>query len=440
MRGLRAFFFGSAILLACASLAILGSYFALQPTMLRIAIPSNNLVDLRIFGAAAELLRSQRTSIRLEFVTKESSAEAQTALDRRDVHLAVLRSDLAGQGNAQTVLILRTEAGIFLAPKGGKVQKFTDLAKGTLGVVREGPADGSLLPHVLDYYGVPVGKISLVILKTEDVAAALRDKRVDAIAAVGPVASKLISDVVSEAGKGSKAGLTFINIEEADAIAKRVPALESIDIDQGAFGGRPPRPAEAFSTLGVTMRLVAHDKVDNEAIAELAKQLINSRQQLHAAVPGANLIRAPDLEEDTNFLIHPGARIYVNGEQKNFFDRYSDWLYLGLFVGSFAGSIVTGFLSWTGSQARRDNLACIIELEAALHGLREARTLEQVDAVERQADQVFRTALSAAVRGELDTEAIATFEMALADARHRITTHRQRLLEAPVKPRAKAVS
>ena len=63
MRGLRAFFFGSAILLACASLAILGSYFALQPTTLRIAIPSNDLFDLRIFGAAAEILRSQRTSI-----------------------------------------------------------------------------------------------------------------------------------------------------------------------------------------------------------------------------------------------------------------------------------------------------------------------------------------------------------------------------------------
>ena len=437
MGGLRAFFFGSAILFACAALGVGGSYFALQPTTLRMAIPAGDVIDLRIFGTAAELLRSHRTSLRLEFVSKESAAEAAAALERREVQLAVLRSDLAGQGSAQTVLIMRTEAGVIVAPKGGKIQKVTDLAKGTIGVVREGPSDGALLLHVLDYYGVPRTNIKAVPLKLDEVAAALRDRRVDTVVAVGPVSSKGMADIVSEAAKGAKQGLVFLDVEEGSAIAKRFPALESIEVDQGAFGGRPPRPAESFTTLGYTVRLVAHDKVDGEAIAEFVKQLINSRQLINVAAPGAGLMQTPDLDDTSSFIIHSGTRTFVNGEQKTFFDRYSDWIYLGLFVGSFAGSIATGMLSWLGAQRRRNTMGHVVQLEQALENLREAGSMQDVDAVERKADEVFHIALAKAVDGDLDASAIATFEMAMSDARSRIAAQRERLM-APSSARAKA--
>lgn len=440
MGGLRAFFFGSAILLACTALAIGGSYFALQPTVLRMAIPVTDLTDLRIFGTAAEILRSHRTSLRLEFVSKPDQAEAQAALERREVHLAVLRSDLAGLGNAQTVLIMRTEAGVIVAPKGGKIQKVTDIGKGTIGVVREGPNDGALLMHVLDYYGVPRTNINAIPLKVDEVAAALRDRRVDTLVVVGPVSSKGMAEVIFEAAKGSKNGLNFFDIEEASAIAKRFTALESIEVDQGAFGGRPPRPAESFTTLGYTVRLVAHEQVDGEAVAEFVKQLLNARQHINVAAPGAHRMQAPDLDETTSFIIHAGTRIFVNGEQKNFFDRYSDWIYLGLFLGSFAGSVATGMLSWFGAQRRRNTMRHVMQLETALEGLREMRSIKEIDVVERKADEVFHVALAKAVDGELDSSAIATFEMAMSDARSRIAAQRKRVNSMPAAARAKAVS
>ena len=41
-----------------------------------------------------------------------------------------------------------------------------------------------------------------------------------------------------------------------------------------------------------------------------------------------------------NGQIHRSAnKVYVNGEQKNLFDRYSDYVYLALFVGSGLGSV-----------------------------------------------------------------------------------------------------
>ena len=102
-----------------------------------------------------------------------------------------------------------------------------------------------------------------------------------------------------------------------------------IEIEQGAFGGRPPRPAESFNTLGYSIRLVTDTKTDSDSIAELARQLFLIRQNLSVAVPGAGLMETPDVDEASAFLMHPGVRAYVNGEQRTWFDRYNDYIYLG---------------------------------------------------------------------------------------------------------------
>src|ERR1043165_5210996 len=135
---------------------------------------------------------------------------------------------------------------------------------------------------------------------------------------------------------------------KARAIAKRVPALEKVEIEQGAFGGHPPRPADSFDTLAFSVRLVATTKSDTDRIAELVKQLYLIRQNISAAVPGAGLMETPDLDEPTPFLIHPGTRAYVNGEQKTLFDRYSDWIYFGAFIMSGLGSVLAGLFGWLG--------------------------------------------------------------------------------------------
>ena len=155
-----------------------------------------------------------------------------------------------------------------------------------------------------------------------------------------------MSDVVAEAARATKGAISFIEIEEADAIAKRIPALEKLEVEQGAFGGRPPRPAESFETLAFSVRLVTSPKSDVDKIAELVRQLYLIRQNISAAVTGAGLMETPDLDEPTPFLIHPGMRAYVNGDQRNLFDRYSDYIYLGAFLISGLGSVVAGMFGY----------------------------------------------------------------------------------------------
>lgn len=416
-----------AVVLALMTIAVGASYFALKPTEFKVAVPASNTLDQRVIGQAAEMLRAQRAPVRLELVTSENTEAALAELESGKVNLAVVRSDSALRGRAHTVMIMRREVAVLIAPKVGKLQKVTDLPNATIGIARDGHLDGSLLWPVLDYYGIARDKARYVSVPLDDIANQFRAKKIDAIIAVAGVATKQMSDVIAEAARGIKGALQFVDIEEADAIAKRIPALESTEIEQGAFGGRPPRPAESFNTLGFSVRLVATPLSDNDEIADLMRHLYLIRQNISAAIPGAGLMTAPDVEEATSFLIHPGVRAYVNGEQKTWFDKYSDYIYLGLFFGSGIGSVAAGMFGWMSGKRRGDPLTPVRRIEAVLDKVRDARGVAELDAAEREADGIFREVFGLGARGDIPPGGIASFDMAMGELRRRIAARRSAL-------------
>jgi TRAP-type uncharacterized transport system substrate-binding protein len=402
-------------------------HLALHPSAFKIAVPAGNTLDQRVFGQAAEMLRTARAPVRIEVVVAENGKSALEQLDAGKVQLAVLRSDAALQGKAETVLIMRREAAVLIAPKTGKFQKVTDLPNIMLGVTRDGPIDGGLLGPVLDYYGVARDKMKTLTLKTDEVGNALRQKKVDAVLVVGPVTSKQVSDVVVETVRATKGAIQFIEIEEADAIAKRISAIEKVEIEQGAFGGHPPRPPEGFDTLAFSIRLVATPKTDTDRIAELVKQLYVLRQNISAAVPGAGLLETPDLDDPTPFLIHPGTRAYVNGEQKTLIDRYSDWIYLGAFIMSGLGSVVAGLFGWLGGQRKDEAQAPLRQLQALIAAVRNAPDRATLDQLERDANETFDAVYAHGLKDELTAASIASFAMGMTELRNRITARRTAL-------------
>jgi TRAP-type uncharacterized transport system substrate-binding protein len=423
--------FLAACAVALAALAAVAGvvHFALRPASFKVAVPAGNTLDQRVFGQAGDMLRTARAPARIEVVTVENAKTALEQLGTGKVQLAVLRSDAALQGEAATVLIMRREAAVLIAPKPGKVQKIADLANGMLGITGEGPIDGALLGPVLEYYGIARDKAKYLAMPHEDLANALRQKKVDAVLIVGPIASKQVSDVVAEAARATKGSINFIEIEEADAIAKRLPALEKLEVEQGTFGGRPPRPAESFETLAFSVRLVANPKSDTDKVAELVKQLYLMRQNISAAVPGAGLMETPDLDEPTPFLIHPGTRAYVNGDQKNVFDRYSDWIYLGAFFMSGIGSVIVAVFGYFGGARTSDGQAPLRKLQELLAAARAAPDAAALDQLERDADVAFDAVYAQGIKDGLSAPALTSFNLGLSEL-HRCIEARRAALTA----------
>ena len=421
---MRTFLTTSAVVLAILAIVLGVAHFALRPNEFKVAIPAADTLDQRVFGFAADTLRTQRAPVRIEVVMVESPKAALDMLEAGKVKLAVVRSDAAMQGKAHTVLIMRREAAVLIATKAGKLKKVTDLPNAMIGITRDGALDGSLLWPVLDYYGIPREKSKHIAVAADDVANAVRQKKVDAIIVVGSVVSKQVGDIVSEAAKGAKGAIEFIDIEEADAIAKRIPALESVEVEQGAFGGRPPRPAESFNTLGFTIRLVGTQKTSTDDMAEFVKQLYLIRQNVNAAIPGAGLMETPDLDEATAFLIHPGVRAYVNGDQKSLFDRYNDWIYFGAFIMSGLGSVAAGLFGWLGGRRDGNPQAPLLKLQELMTVARDAPDTATLDQLERDADEAFQAAYAHGIKDELSASALASFDLGLGELRRCVTARR----------------
>jgi TRAP-type uncharacterized transport system substrate-binding protein len=411
--------------LAVITAAIGVAYLVSRPINFTVAIAGSDGYDQRLLGVASDILRTSRAPVRLQIVNVEDAAAATKAVDERKVDLAVVRSDAIVRGTLQTVLILREEAAVLVAPKTGKVQKIADISAATVGVVREGPAAPGLLQPVLDFYGIGAGSMKTVPLRPGEIAAGLQQRRVDAIVMVGTPTSKFIADAIAEAARTARGGLQFIDLKEADAIAKRAPALASMEIDAGTFGGRPPRPAESVTTIGYSIRMVTHSKKDNDAIAELARQMMTIRQSLNQVVPGADLIKTPDTDEVTALLVHPGVQAYTSGEQKSFLEKYSDYIYLGLFLVSGLGSVAAGLFGQFGQQRQREAMEHVASIEAALTAARGPMTAAEIDALEQRVDDCVRAALKRVSEGDMNEAGIAAFQIALTEVRRRIEAARR---------------
>lgn len=421
----------AAIALGVIALLLGAGYVATLPATLKVAVPNHDNASRRMFEAASEHFRAQKMQVRLRVVNASDGNAALAALEKGDVDLVVARAEEVMRSKAQSLLILRQEAAVIIAPKTGKVKKFADIIGANVGVVREGPASAGAFAALMSYYALDPSKIRPQILARGDIGTALRDKKVDVAIIIGEPASKSVADAVGDAARNVKGGIKFLEIEAAEAIARRVPELESVEFKQGIFGGAPPLPSESVTSIGSTVRLVASERLTDERGSDLLRQLLAARQTLGAVVPSARRIKVPDDDESVVFVKHSAVVAYGDGEVKTFFDRYGDWVYMLLFLGSGVGSAFAGAFGWLNSQRRQRTLEKANEIGRLAEAASTAASLQELDAVEAQVNEIFAFALAEAVREKLDESNIATFQLALSQAQGRIERRRLALQPAP---------
>ena len=129
-----------------------------------------------------------------------------------------------------------------------KFGKVTQLSGKRVGIVTGNEATTGLLELVLSHYGVPLDKVTISQIDPGKLADAVKSDQVDALFVAGAATGRAISDAVAAATVNGVAP-TFIEIDQADGIAKRNPAFDSVDIDAGTFGGNPPTPDDNLKSF-----------------------------------------------------------------------------------------------------------------------------------------------------------------------------------------------
>ena len=421
-----------AAVFALVGVGLVAWQWAGQPTTYRIAVGPMTGEDTRLVAAITQYLARERASVRLKLVLTEGVAGSAQAIEEDKADLAVVRTDVVMPAKAQTVAIMHRDAAVLMTTQATGIAKLADLRDRTVGVLRNNPANVRLLEAALAYYEIPKDAVRTVLLASPlDVEPALRTRRIDAVLVVGTQSGRTMTETIAAVTQAAPGPPVFVPVGEADAIAQRSPAIESVEILRGAFGGTPPRPAETFKTIGVSHRLVGLATLDDTKVSEFTRLLFAMRPAISAEVPLANRIEGPDTSKSSSVPVHPGASAYYEGEVQTFFERYGDWFYLIVMVGSIVGSALAGVASSAAGRSRERDLALLNELLEIVHKARESHSPEELDALEHEADEILGTALMKAGRGSLEGSGVAAFTLGLDQARRAIADRRKALALPP---------
>ncbi len=415
----------------CSAIAVAagaGIYLYQRPNVLRVAVTSDS-DDQATFAALAQEFTAAHEQIALKLVAVDTLAESARAFDDDRVDLAVVRSDVSMPVDGQTVLIMHRDAVVLIAPAQSELRSVNDLRGRKVGILKSEQAgrgaNQSLLDSALAQYDVAPASVRRVPLTIEELPEALERSDVDVVLAVDAPGSPGLAEAVAAIARIGNGPPVFIPIKEAKAIASHSPNFESIEILRGAFGGAQPKPSESFETLGASTRLIAHHSLSNDVIGDLTELMLNAKPSLAAHVPIANSIEAPSTEKGAGLPVHPGALAYLGDEEQSFFDKYSDFIYIGAMLASLFG---TGIAALATRFNRRQNLDLDRVLQRLLDIIKAARCAafaDELDDLERQADEILAQSLAHDWNHALSGSRLAATSLALNQARQAIAERRQ---------------
>jgi TRAP transporter TAXI family solute receptor len=416
-----------------------GYYFAMRPVTLRIAVGPTNSDDIKVVQALTQAFSHAHGQVRLHPMQTDGAAASAQALAEGKADLAIIRGDLEVPKNAQAVATLRKNVAVLWVPPaakgkgkkaGSKITKIAQLSGHRIGVVGRTPANVNLLTVILQQYGVDPNKVDIVQFPAGEAADAIRNQKADAYLAAGPVNSKITADAIAASTRDGGTP-TFLAIHSAEAIAQNHPMYESAEIPAGAFGGSPGRPDEEVKTISFAHHIVARKGLSEATVAAFTRQLFAIRQTLMAEFPLAAKIETPDTDKDAVIPVHPGAAAYVDGEEKTFLDRYSDFIWWGLMGLSAMGSAGAWFAGYLKKEERSNNSSLRERLLDMLGAARRSDSTEELDQMQTEADDILRETLQCFEHGAIEEGALTAFNIAIEQFHNAVADRKALLMSMP---------
>ncbi len=426
-------------------------YLVLRPVTLRIAVGPAGSDDQKLIQALAQTFARDRSPVRLTPITTEGTTEAIALFATSKADLAVARGDLNLPANAESVAILRKNVVVLWAPSGlppkgskkkqpaPKIKGIDDLAEHRVGVIGRTQANVTLLRVILAESGVSPDKVAVTQFAANQIAEMARDPTLDAFMAVGPLDSKITTEAIA-ATAAARGEPKFLPIEVSEAIANKYPLYESEEIAGSTFSASPARPEDKVETVSVNHLIIASKSLSDTTVGTFVRQLFAVRQQLAREVPSAGKIEKPDTDKDAALPAHAGAAAFIDGTERTFLERYSDYFWAAILVLSGLGSVGAWLRhSWKRNEREeytlhRDNLLDLISKA------RQAETAEELATMQGEADGILREALDCYDDGAIEEGDLSVIGLALEQFHHAVADRRATIgLSAPDLQRRRAL-
>src|SRR6202161_2028281 len=429
----------SPFLLIAASLlifaAIAGAAFLLwRPTTLRIAVGPAGSDDQRLIQSLAQAFASEGSPVRLTVISTAGAVESLGLLGTGETDLAVGRADEEIPKGAGSVAILRKNVVVLWTPAGAprkgvkkdtkaKIKEIADLEGHRVGVLGRTPVNVTLLKVILSESGLNPDKVAISRFSISEITEMVRDPSIDAFMTAGPLDSKTTPDAIPMPAR-LRGEPAFLAIDVSEALAHKHPLYESEEIPGSSFTTSPARPDDTVDTVGVSHLIVAPKSLSESAVGAFTRALFAVRPALAREDPAASKIQKPDTDKDAAIPAHPGAAAYIDGTERTFLDKYSDYFWGGILLLSVLGSGA----AWVRHYVKRDerNITSLHrdKLLAAISQVRKTDSLEELDALQEEAHEFLRETLECYDDGAIEEGDLSAYGLVLEQFHHAVVDRR----------------
>jgi TRAP transporter TAXI family solute receptor len=415
--------------------AVAGAAFMLlRPVTLRIAVGPPESDDQKLIQALAQTFARDGSSVRLAPITTAGPVESTALLGSGKTDLAVTRADLDMPANIEAVAIMRKNFVVLwspsgLAPKGSKkeptpkIKAIDGLAGHRVGVIGRTQANVTLLRVILTESGVDPDKVAITQFGTDQITEMAHDPAIDAFMTVGPLDSKITADAIAATAR-VRGEPKFLPIDVSEAIAQKHPLYESEEIPGSSFSSSPARPDDKIETVSVNHLIVAPHSLSETSVGTFTRQLFAVRQSLARENPGAAKIEKPDTDKDATLPAHPGAAAYIDGTERTFLDKYSDYMWGALLLLSGIGSAIAWLRHYLKRDERAENTLHRDRLLATISKVRQVDSAEELATMQSEVDDILRETLECYDDGAIDEGDLSAFSLVLEQFHHAVTDRR----------------
>jgi TRAP transporter TAXI family solute receptor len=423
------------------------SFLILRPTTLRIAVGPSGSDDYKLIQALAQYFARDGGPVRLSLITTAGPVDSIALLGTAKADLAVARGDEEIPDRTGSVVILRKNVVVLWsapgAPRKGskkepksKIKGLDDLVGHRVGVVGRTQVNVTLLRMILTESGVDPEKVSITQFSTNQIAELVRDPTIDAFMTVGPIDSKITSDAIISTAR-VRGEPTFLPIDVSEAIALRHRRYESEEIPGSSFSSSPARPDDTIETVSVNHLIVAPMSLSEITVGAFTRQLFAVRSSLAREVPGAAKIEKPDTDKDATLPAHPGAAAYIDGTERTFMDKYSDYIWGAVLLLSVLGSGTAWLRHYIKRDERRLNTLHREKLLATIALVRKIDSIEELDILQCEADDILRETLDCYDDGAIEEGDLSAYSLVLEQFHHAVVDRRAAISENAANLRAR---
>ncbi len=150
-----------------------------------------------------------------------------------------------------------------------------------------------------------------------------------------------------------------------------------------------------------------------------------------AEFPLAAKIETPDTDKDAAIPVHPGAAAFVDGDEKTFLDRYSDYIWGGLMALSAMGSAGAWFAGRLKKDERNGNSSLRDRLLDMLARARHSDSADELDQMQADADDILRETLQCFEHGAIEEGTLTAFNIALEQFHNAVADRKALLMSMP---------